>query len=160
MVVRVSSLRLLHRAAGSLLVVGMLPWVLLLWWRRRQRWLLLGCISSILRRRVLIVLIVLIVVAIGRRLLILAALVVRHFVEVAGVVERDRVAGTLRELVDAPEGSVASRLDVDSMRDPHGECDMYSRPEIGCGVSHSMNSIVCRQASRVVVVVVGSSRCG
>jgi len=51
----------------------------------------------------------------------LAALVVRHFVETVGVVERDRVAGALRELVDAPKGSVASRLDVGSARDPHGE---------------------------------------
>lgn len=63
-------------------------------------------------------------VTIGRRLLVLAALVVRHVVEVAGVVERDRVAGWLRELVDAPKGSAASRLDVDGVRDPHGEVDM------------------------------------
>lgn len=98
----------------------MLPWVLLLWWRRRQRGLLLGWVSSILRWRVLVVLIVLLLVTIGRRLLVLAALVVRHFVEVVGVVGRDRVAGALRELVDAPEGDVASRLDVDSVRDPHG----------------------------------------
>jgi hypothetical protein len=66
--------------------------------------------------------------------------------------------GALRELVDAPKGSIASRLDVDSVGDPHGEADVYLRPRIGCGVSHSMNSILCPRASRVVVV--GSSRCG
>ena len=53
----------------------------------------------------------------------MAALVVRHFVEVASVVERDRVARVLCELVNAPKGSTAGRLDVDSMRDPHGEVD-------------------------------------
>jgi hypothetical protein len=37
------------------------------------------------------------------------------------VVELDRVAGALRELVDAPEDSIASRLEVGSVRDPHGE---------------------------------------
>ena len=69
--------------------------------------------------------IILLLVTIGRRLLlVLAALVVRHFVEVVGVVGRDRVAGALRELVDAPEGSIASRLNVDNLRDPHGEVDL------------------------------------
>jgi hypothetical protein len=72
------------------------------------------------------------------------------------VVERDRVAGVLRELEDAPKGSTASRLDVDSVRDPHGEVDMERRPWIGWGVSHIMDSILCPRASRVV----GSSRCG
>jgi hypothetical protein len=75
------------------------------------------------------------------------------------VVEQDRVAGVLRELVDAPEGSIASRLDVDSVGDPHGDFDVCLRPNIGCGVSHSMDSILCPRAPRVVVVV-GSSRCG
>jgi hypothetical protein len=51
--------------------------------------------------------------------------------------------GALRELVDAPKGSIASRLDVDSVGDPHGEVEVDLRPKIGCGVSHSMNSILC-----------------
>lgn len=62
----------------------------------------------------------------------------------------------LRELEDAPKGSSASRLDVDSVRDPHGEVDVERRPRIGWGVSHIMDSMLCLRASRVV----GSSRCG
>jgi hypothetical protein len=115
----ISSLRLLYWTASRLLSVCRLTRVLLLRWRRRRR-CLLSCVSSILRRRVLIINFL---VAIARRLLILAALVVRHGVLGAGVV--DRVAGWLCELVDAPEHSIASRLSVGSARDPHEELAFY-----------------------------------
>lgn len=114
--------------------------LLLLRWRRRRRCLLCG-VSSILRLWVLIILVILIVVAIGRRLLVLAALVVRHFVVIVGAVERDRVAGRLRELLDAPKGSIASRLIICSARGPHGEVAFYSRPRIGCRASHTMDGM-------------------
>lgn len=84
----------------------------------------------------------------------LAALVVGHFVVGVGVVDRvgsSQVAGKLRELVDAPEGSVASRLSVGRARDPHGELAFYQRPRSGGDVAHNPQSIVCPRASRVVL---------
>lgn len=59
--------------------------------------------------------------------------------------------GWLRELLDAPKGSIASRLSVGSARDPHEEIACYGRPRTGGDLAHNIDSILCPQAVRVVI---------
>jgi hypothetical protein len=58
----------------------------------------------------------------------------------------DRVVVWLRELFYAPQGSIASRLCVGRVRDPHEEISFYREPKTERDVVHSLESIFRSQS--------------